>query len=293
MIKSMTAYSRAEKHEKSFRVVTEIRSYNSRYLDIVLRVPHMYQLFEERIKGLISENIVRGRIEVKIDIIDDSEEAYAFEVNNAKAMAYHAALTQLRDSFRLDTDISLDLVANVNGIIRPIEMEVNEEFCWPIIRDCIISALDALNEMRRREGEYIYQDFIERLKYIERCINQIDKESQELLPLYQERLKERITALTKDIIDIDPARIAQEAAFLADRSDITEEIVRAKSHINQFRTFMDSQEPAGRNLNFILQEFNREFNTMGAKTLNIDASHMIVTVKSELEKIREQVQNVE
>ncbi|MCK5509226.1 MAG: DUF1732 domain-containing protein, partial [Desulfobacterales bacterium] len=154
-------------------------------------------------------------------------------------------------------------------------------------------ALDGLNAMRKKEGDFIGRDFINRIDFIEKSLGQIKKESENLLSHYQERLKERITALTQGMIDIDPARIAQEAAFFADRSDISEEIVRVESHIKEFRSIMDSEESAGRKLNFLLQEFSREFNTMGAKAGNSNVSHIIVAVKSELEKIREQVQNIE
>ena len=147
--------------------------------------------------------------------------------------------------------------------------------------------------MRKKEGDFISQDFKKRLKYIEQTLNKIKRASKDLLSHYQEKLKERMAALTQGIVEIESSRIAQEAAFLADRSDISEEIVRARSHLKQFRDIMTASEPSGRKLNFLLQEFTREFNTMGVKAGNADVSHMIVGVKTELEKIREQVQNVE
>jgi uncharacterized protein (TIGR00255 family) len=147
--------------------------------------------------------------------------------------------------------------------------------------------------MRKKEGDFIARDFKERLDLIEKTLRQIKRESTDLPGLYQEKLKDRIAALTKNIVEVDPGRIAQEAAFLADRSDISEEIVRARSHLKQFRVIMRAAGPSGRKLNFLLQEFTREFNTMGAKAGNAVVSHMIVGVKTELEKLREQVQNVE
>ena len=147
--------------------------------------------------------------------------------------------------------------------------------------------------MRKKEGDFISDDMNKRLDHIENSVATIEKDANNLVPIYQERLKERITSLTRGLVEIDPARIAQEAAFLADRSDITEEITRAQSHLAQFRTIMQSDEPAGRKLNFLLQEFNREFNTMSAKVGNAALSHIIVNVKAEIEKLREQVQNVE
>lgn len=289
----MTAFSSTEKTVDKLTVNVEIRSYNSRYLDIVLRIHQGYVSLEDKIKNLISEKIARGRIEVKFQIKDDSEEACTFEINEPKARGYHNALVELGNMFNIDANIPLNFLAGVGGIIKPAETEKNMKEAWSVIKDCVSEALDDLNVMRRKEGDFIARDFIERLDYIETSVEQIEKGAGGLLLHYQERLKERIAALTKGIVEIDPGRIAQEAAFLADKSDISEELVRAKSHISQFRSIMNSEEPSGRKLNFLLQEFNREFNTMGSKSGNAEVSHIILTVKSELEKIREQIQNVE
>jgi uncharacterized protein (TIGR00255 family) len=248
---------------------------------------------EDKIKGLISERIVRGRIEIAVQIREDSDETFGFEINEATAVAYHKALVQLKERFNIGTEISLDLLAGASGIIKPAELERDMETLWQMIKDAMIEALNDLDEMRSREGNFISRDFSKRLNYIEQSINQIEKNTGDLLLYHQDRLKERIVVLTKGVIEIDSGRIAQEAALLADKSDISEEIVRAKSHIKQFREIMSSNEPGGRKLNFLLQEFNREFNTMGAKAASVDVSHIIVEVKSELEKLREQVQNVE
>ncbi|MBU4414270.1 MAG: YicC family protein, partial [Proteobacteria bacterium] len=274
-------------------VSIEIRSYNSRYLDISLRAPYGYLCLEDKIKSMISDNISRGRIEIKLQIIDDSEDAYVFDIDEPKALAYINVLSKLKNKFKINTDISLDLLVNTGGVIKPVETSKDMEICWDSIKTCLSVALDDLNAMRKKEGDFISKDFTNRLDFIEKSIGQIKKDSGNLLSHYQERLKERITALTQGMIDIDPARIAQEAAFFADRSDISEELVRVESHIKEFRAIMDSEESAGRKLNFLLQEFSREFNTMGAKAGNSNLSHTIVTVKSELEKIREQVQNIE
>ncbi len=289
----MTAFSKAEKIDEKLSIYVEIRSYNSRYLDITLRIPAGYVSLEDRIKSLISEKVSRGRVEVKLQIKDEAEDACAFEINKVKAAAYYAALGQLKSMFSLCGDIGIDLMANVGGIIRPAESDNHTEARWPTVKACIEEAADGLNTMRKTEGDFIARDFTARIDYIEKAMTEIEEKSGGLLPYYQERLKERIAVLTRGIVETDPGRIAQEAAMLADRSDISEEIVRAKSHIEQFRAIMNAQEPSGRKLNFLLQEFNREFNTMGSKAGNADLSHIIVNVKSELEKIREQVQNVE
>lgn len=293
MIKSMTGFARVEKTNKGFMVIFEIRSYNSRYLDIVLRVPHGYHLLEDKIRSLIAKRVKRGHIEAKVQIKNDFDEGYDYEINMPKAKAYHDALRRLKNDFNLDPEISVDLLAREDGVIMPTERNRNIEADLPAIEDCINNAIDDLDAMRRKEGDFIAKDFHGRLNFIEQSIEKIEKESDNLLSYYQERLKERISVLTKGVAEIEPVRIAQEAAFLADKSDISEEILRAKSHIKQFRDTIDSDESAGRKLNFLLQEFNREFNTMGSKAQSANISHMIVEVKSELEKIREQLQNVE
>jgi len=293
MLKSMTAYAKSEKTQEKLTVQIEIRSYNSRYLDISLRVPHGYLALEERIKTLIAGKVSRGRIEVNLQVRDDSDEAYAFEIDTPKARAYYDSLVQLKDKFNINSEISMDLLVSGGGIIKPVEMGFDMEARWPVFKDCMNEAITNLIAMRKEEGNFLEADISDRLNGIEECIDQIQKESSDLLSHYQKRLNDRITVLTKGIIEIDPDRIAQEAAFLADRSDISEEIVRAASHIKQFRTIISSAEPAGRKLNFLVQELNREFNTMGSKTNNTDVSHIIVEVKSDLEKIREQLQNVE
>ena len=293
MIKSMTGFARVEKTNKEFMVIFEIRSYNSRYLNIVLRVPHGYHLLEDKIRSLIAKRVTRGHIEAKVQIKNDFDKGYDYEINMSKAKAYHDALRRLKNDFNLDPEISVDLLAREDGVIMPTEINRNVEADLPAIEDCINNAMDDLDAMRRKEGDFIAKDFHGRLNFIEQSIEKIEKGSDNLLSYYQERLKGRISVLTKGVAEIEPVRIAQEAAFLADKSDISEEILRAKSHIKQFRDTIDSDESAGRKLNFLLQEFNREFNTMGSKAQSANISHMIVEVKSELEKIREQLQNVE
>ena len=293
MVSSMTAFARAEKTAEKFKVSIEIRSYNSRHLDLAIRIPHGYPALEERIKSLAAEKVSRGRVEVKLQIVDESQEAHVFEVNEVKARAYHQALVQLKDRLNIDTAISLELLTGAGGMIVPAEIERDMAIYRPAVEDCLNEALDDLLEMRKREGDLIAKDIAGRLEFIENKVDQIKKESAGFLDICQQHLKDRILVLTKGMVDIDPARVAQEAAFFADKSDISEEIVRTASHLKYFRTIMNAAEPAGRKLNFLLQELSREFNTMGSKTEQINVSHMIVEVKSELEKIREQVQNVE
>ncbi len=289
----MTAFARAEKTDRLLTVLVEMRSYNSRHLDLVIRMPNEYAGFEEKIKAVISSKVSRGRIEAMLKIRDDNESAVNFEVNETTARAYYNALMRLKDIFGLESKPTLENMASISGVIRPCQIDVDMDACWPVIRDCINAALADLDRMRRKEGEHISMDLLKRLDFIQQSAADIKERSSDLCAHYQQRLNDRIVALTNGLVEIDPGRIAQEAAFLADKSDIAEELVRADSHIRQFRSIIASPEPSGRKLNFLLQEFIREFNTMGAKAASDQISHTIVEVKSELEKIREQVQNVE
>jgi len=293
MIKSMTAFASSEKTENSYTVTIEIRTYNSRHLDIALRLPHGFLSLEDRIKGLVSSRLSRGRIEINIQVHDISDSEYEIAIDTSKLEAYRTAVTRLKELFNIQGELPMEFLFSSAGIIKMVEPEKDIESCWPVINICIEDTLNDLDAMRKREGDVIALDFDKRLKYIEKSLREIQMASSDLLPIYQERLKDRLSSLTKGIVEIDPGRIAQEAAFFADKSDISEEIVRSDSHLKQFRTIMEAEEPAGRKLNFLLQEFLREFNTMGAKAGNADLSHIIIAAKSELEKIREQVQNVE
>lgn len=293
MLKSMTAYARAENRSEQYEAVTEIRSYNSKNLDIALHCGRPYLPLEERIKAAVAAQVHRGRVELRIDIKELGDDGQAFEIDWPRANAYCDALQRLQRELNLPGGVSLDLLINAGGVIKPTEKERDLDPVWSVVEVCLLEALSALDRMRQREGEALAADFRRRLEDIENQLDMIRKASDGLLGIYQTKLLERIHILTQGNVDIDPGRIAQEAAFLADRSDISEEIVRAASHLEQFRRIVDGEEPAGRKLNFLLQEFNREFNTMGAKTSRTEIAHRVVDLKSELEKIREQVQNIE
>jgi uncharacterized protein (TIGR00255 family) len=293
MIKSMTGFAAAEVTAGDITVSVDIRAYNSKHLDIALRLPSSYMALEDKMKGLITRQVVRGRLEVKVQIKDGSEGTVAFEIDWARAKAMHGALAQLSDKLDLEDDISVDHLLSVGGMIKPVEKMDESDGIWLAAKECLTRALNDLETMRGKEGDFIADDLLARLDFIETCLIEIRDDSSDLLNRYQERLKERIAALTQETVELDPARLAQEAAYLADRSDISEEIVRAESHVKQFRHIMDSEEPGGRKLNFLLQELHREFNTIGSKIGHADTTHRIVNVKAELEKIREQIQNVE
>ena len=293
MIKSMTAYARVEEQAEGTSVSIEIRAYNSRFLDVVLRTPQAYLVLEDRIKAVTAETVKRGRVEIRLNTVEAAETATEFEIDTPKAIAYHHALNRLKDRLKVEATIGLEQIIACGDIIKPVPVPKEIDQIWPLIEGCLRKALTDLDMMRTKEGNFIGKDITGRIDGISRSLVFIEKESTGLLAHYQSRLRDRIKTLTEGIAEIDPGRIAQEAALLADRSDITEEIVRAASHIKQFLKIADGDQPAGRKLNFLLQELNREFNTIGSKTEKTAVSHTVVDVKAELEKIREQLQNVE
>ena len=293
MITSMTGYASAAANRGSVAVTIELRSYNSRTLDLALRLPSGYADLEDRVRAAIGAALSRGRVEAKVHIEDTAEGAATVEPDLARGRALKAALELLGSELGLAGPVSLELLVAAGGLMKTVTAVPDLETVGSVVLEALNPALQALNEMRAVEGRALARDLEMRLALVESSLSEIRRRSSDLVAHYQERLKERIGALTQGVVTIDPARIAQEAAFLADRSDISEEVVRAGSHLQQFRSIMSGEAAAGRKLNFLLQELNREFNTMGSKISNASAAHLVVDAKAELEKIREQIQNVE
>lgn len=293
MIKSMTAFGSAAFQQGDRRYVAEVRSVNHRYRDIVLRLPRNQQLLEEGLRAIISSRIHRGRIEASLQIERSSEAPpYDLELNLPLADAYLRIFRQLAEHAGLDQEMRLESLLQMKDVmaVRPDADDAEE--AREGLHKALHGALDALDEMRCREGDAILKDFIERLDRLEVCVDAVHRRAPELNDECRRRLNEKISTLLNGV-DVDPARLAQEVAFLAERSDITEEIVRARSHLKQFRDYMSLDEAVGRRLDFLIQEIHREVNTLGVKAADTAISQMAVEMKAELEKLREQVQNVE
>lgn len=293
MIKSMTGFASASATAGGVAVSVEIRTYNSRHLDIALRLPPGYTDLEERVRALIAARLTRGRVEAKIHIEDASATLAAVEADLARARAVQAALDRVKAELGLPDPVTLEMLLGAGGILKTAQPEADLAAAGSLLEGVLIQVLEDLDSMRSAEGRALSLDLRTRLDAIEAALGEISRHGEGLSAVYQERLKDRVAVLTQGWVEIDSARIAQEAALLADRCDISEEIVRAGSHLQQFRAIMGSAEAGGRKLNFLLQELNREFTTMGSKIGNAAAAHEIVAVKTELEKIREQIQNVE
>lgn len=293
MIHSMTAFASEERTRNGITVSVEIKCVNSRHLDLAIRLPSAHGNMEEAVRQMISSHIQRGRVEIRISIQNETDDVLSFTVNERLADAYYKSLNHIRNRYSLTDGVALDHLLKINGIIEPAEMETDTSVIWNVLEETLSCSLDHVQKMRKAEGDAMKRDLFERTDRIEQYILEIENRSDGLIEIYRERLAGRINELTRGMVEIDPGRIAQEAAFIADKSDISEEITRAKSHLSQFRHIAEAEPPAGRSLNFLLQEFLREFNTMGSKAGNADISHIIVSAKTELEKIREQIQNVE
>jgi uncharacterized protein (TIGR00255 family) len=254
--------------------------------------PESCQVFEDDIKKIIAKTHDRGRIEVRLFIRDEAKDSDQFEVDEAKITSYFKALKKIKDDLNLPADISMADILSAKNVIVPLKKQQDTEKLWKAVEPSIEAASTHLDLMRQEEGRNLYLDLTSRIDDIEGKLKYLEKDAATIPLIYKQRLMERISYLTLDT-ELDPVRISQEAAILADKSDVSEEIVRLYSHIRQFRDILDSGDSQGRKLNFLIQEFNREFNTIGSKAGNASLSHRVVDLKSELEKIREQVQNIE
>lgn len=293
MMKSMTAFAGSELSENGVTATVEIRGYNSRYLDPVIRLPSAYLYLEDFARQEISSRVCRGRLEARIGIKVEDGQTRNFQVNRPLAEAYFQALQQLRRQFDIREPVGLSHMLNAGGIIECVEDPADPELVRTLLRDCLQKALDSFDAMRVEEGRAMAEDISARLAATEAFVERIDGLRQGLVEACHQRLAARVLEMTRGTVEIDPVRIAQETAFLADKCDISEEVTRARSHVQQFRKLMHSDEPAGKPLNFLLQEMSREFNTMGVKAGSAEISHAVVAAKTEIEKLREQVQNIE
>jgi len=295
MIRSMTGYGRAEALLEDKKLVVEIKSFNHRYLDVSLRLPVILFPFEFEIRKKIGENFSRGRIEAAIrwDSEMELEMGNRFELNLPLIRNYYALLVKLNEELNLKGEITLDLMAGFKDAFVPLEAGKNLTDIWERIEKILDEAIAGLIKMREKEGEIIYRDLTSRIDSIRGYLDSITLRAPQVVIEYQKRLANRVKELTGGIWVIDESRLSQEVAIMAEKMDITEEIVRLKSHISQFCETMNMDDAVGRKVNFLLQEMVREVNTIGSKSCDAYISQSVVEIKSELAKLREQVQNLE
>ena len=290
---SMTAFGRGENIEGSSGWTVEIRSVNHRFCDIRIKMPRQYGVFEEKIKKEVTSTYTRGHIDVVITPPANLIEAKTLSVNLPLARQLRNCLLTLKKDLSLpNSDSELEIIVNYPNIISATDEQEDLDTLWEDLLGALRQALELAQEMREREGESLKNDLLGRLDTLQETKNLIEEKIPQLTLEKQKSLQERVAKLTENV-DPDPDRLAQEIAIIADKADVTEEVVRLSSHIDQFRHFLEKQEPVGRRLDFLLQEFLREINTMASKISDASIAHQAVDLKNEVEKMREQVQNLE
>ena len=292
MLKSMTGFGRGEGDTTLGKVVVESRSVNHRYSDINVKLPKRLNVFENRVKEIIRSQVSRGRIDVSFRLDNLGEEKVQLSVDLDLADQYYRVLHDLKERLRLKDEITLGLLAGAKDLIVAKEELGDIEPYWQEILPVLKQSLKNMDDMKRLEGESLTKDLQKRLEYITEQLQMIKQQFPLRLRAFLTRLQDRLRSLLEGM-EADPLRFQQEVAFLAERADITEEIVRAESHLVQFKGLLEGNDPVGRKMDFLLQEIHREVNTVSAKANDAEISQRVVEIKSELEKIREQVQNVE
>jgi uncharacterized protein (TIGR00255 family) len=289
----MTGYGRREVGESENRFVIEIRSLNNRYLDIQLKSPRSLASLEARIRKHVQDKFSRGRFDIFISRSGEQEISGRLAVNETLAGQYIEILNALKTRYELPGDINLSMVAGLQNLITVAETREDPESLWQVLSSGLEEALDELLSMRSEEGAALVQDVSARLESIDRLIGRIQDKAPATVDIARKRMSDTLSRLLNE--QPDPVRVAQEIAFLAERTDVTEELTRLRSHINQFRTMLADSPPegVGRKLDFLIQEIGREVNTIASKAMDAEISLNVVHIKSELEKIREQVQNIE
>lgn len=288
----MTGFGRGE-FEKGGRVWTaEVRCVNNRYLDLKMKLPRGYSSLEEKIRKKVAETHLRGRVDLFLSVSGDFSDLQEVKVNLTLAGDYRNALQALSDEFGLKSDITPQMLATYPDVLTREQKDEDLSVVWEMAAKAIDAALESCNTMRAQEGEALAADLIARLKFFDKTIESIEKNIPELLEQRQKNLQERLEKLLTNV-QLDPARLAQEVAVMSDKTDVTEEIVRLRCHIAQFTLFLAEESGIGRKLDFLIQEFLREVNTLASKINDATVAHLTVDLKSELEKMREQVQNIE
>lgn len=292
MLKSMTGYGRNEAIVGAKKITIEIKSVNHRFSDYSIKVPRQYGFLEERLRHKISEKVARGKIDVYVNIESCGEADKVITVNTELAKNYLTELREMARELEIEDDITVSKLMMFGDIFNAEPKRDDEEELWDAVSNTADGAIDAFIAMREREGSRIETDLRARIDYMRSLSEKIDKRAPQIIEEYKERLYTKINELLEDH-DIDDARVLTEVGIFADKVAINEELVRLSSHYEEFKTIIESGEPAGRRLDFLIQEINREVNTVGSKASDLKTAKLVVTLKGEIEKLREQIQNIE
>ena len=293
-MKSMTGYGRGDCSQDGFKITVELSSVNRKQSEISVNLPREIEMLEAPIRDLINRYIARGRLTVRVGLHSgESRQSARMHLNVPLAKAYARELSRLSKQLKLPGPVTLDHLARAPGVFQTDEEIAEAEDFWPAVEKALKKSLQAMVAMREREGSHLRQDLNERVKIMRRAVREIQKHAPGVAKRYREQLIERIKSAGLEAPGGDDERLLKEIVYFADRADISEELTRLQSHFQQFDDCLKSREPVGRMLDFLAQEMNREANTIGSKANDSSISREVVTLKAELEKFREQAQNVE
>ena len=295
MIKSMTAYGKSELERDGIQVTVEIRSVNHRYRDVSLRTPYEINYMEPELRSVLFKSVSRGRIDLSVSIdMSDTECSYDIELNTPVVESYIRIFAQIEERFGIKNDVGVDSLCKLKNVLVMKPKVLDDELVHSLVLEALNQAIVSFDNMKRTEGKAIETDFVKRLNVIDQLIDKIVDMAPKVVEEYRNRLYNNLKQLLKDTpVDVNDNRFIYEVSIFSERCDITEELVRIKSHIRQFLSFLEEENPVGRRLDFLLQEMNREVNTIGSKANDAEISRTVVDIKGELEKLREQVQNIE
>ncbi len=291
-MKSMTGYGRAKQELHGRTITAELRAVNHRYLDCTVKAPRQYGFLDDAVKKAAAARIARGKVEVYIGVETQEGGDIAVTVNHAVAEHYLAALHELADKYGLRDDVSVMSLAKLPDVLGSERIEQDADEMTRDVLAVFSEACNSFDEMRTREGEKLAEDVRNRAAEIERMVGEVEKRSPERVREYREKLLARMKEVLADT-SIDETRIVTEAAIYADKTAVDEETVRLRSHLQQLDGMLNEEKPIGRKLDFLVQEMNRETNTIGSKANDVSMAQIVVNIKSEIEKIREQIQNIE
>lgn len=292
MLKSMTGFGRAVEEIDGYVITVEIKSVNHRYFDFSSRIPRQYGFLDDKLKSYINSKVSRGKVECYVSVEALDTEDAAVVINKTLASAYVKALKELSEEYSLKEDFGTAFVSRLPDVFVLKKADEDEEKIWQLVKSVTDEAIEKFIQMRAVEGEKMKEDVASRAEYILDCVSFIEERSPQTVKEYNDKLVERVHEIIGDV-SLDEQRIIQEVAIYADKVAVAEETVRLRSHIAQLKTFLESEEPIGRKMDFLVQEINRETNTIGSKANDVEIARKVVDIKAEVEKIREQIQNIE
>lgn len=292
MIKSMTGFGRCLETVNGRDILVEIKSVNHRYYEFSARVPRAYGYLEEKLKSFLQGRVCRGKVDVNVTIYSVNGEDEVIEVNKAVASGYINALRSANEELGLSDDLTLSRIMRLPDVFNVKKAQEDEDVIWNDVKTVAEKALDSFITMRTNEGAKMKEDILSRLEYISQLVAKVEAKSPEVTENYRRRLYDKLTEILADK-KIDEQRIVTEAAIFSEKTAVDEETVRLKSHILQCKEMLEATDAVGRKMDFLIQEFNRESNTIGSKAQDLEITKIVVELKSEIEKIREQVQNIE